>query len=306
MFHFGPHKNFGELSITRWVTSIGMAAVIFSFYVIIDNTNMVLDLSSNGFNAAVGIFRVPLGILASLVPVLMLLAAIHRSEQTKEQIRVANISGHLSSYFTHIEEFEKYMNRVKEQITDIQFPENRELHKHLFPEAYSGDFSLNKNLEEKIKYTISQLIRFLSEVEVTTCKTWYIPKINTTNFIFEELSEVSFIPRFEVYLVALYQMLGFINKDCIQHIMNYHKTGKSGASDETFDESLYDYYESLVQAIHLVLKFNPNLDLDILPNIDALVSMDTKDYVKKYSPPLQEMHIEYSPFGMVFKVRFME
>jgi len=301
---FDPHKNFGELSVTRWILCIGIFAVICSGCLIIDNTILALDLSSNGFNAAVTIFRVPLGILAALVTVLMLLSVIHRSEQTKEQIRVANVSGHLSSYFSHIEEFEKYMDRVKVKITDIEFPENRELHKHLFPKAYSGDFSLNKNLEEKIKYTISHLIRFLSEKEVTSYKKLYTPKINTVNFIFEELSEVSFMPRFEIYLVAIYQMLGFTNKDFIQHIMNYHKAGKSGASDETFDESLYDYYESLIQAIHLVLMFNPNLDLDILPNIDSLLSMDIKDYIKKYKPLMQKMHVEYSPYGMVFKVRF--
>ncbi|SQD77856.1 hypothetical protein [Moritella yayanosii] len=78
---FNPEKSFLHLRIV-WLAIFcllmitGIVSLTIIYY-----TPLVWDLSSNGFNSFISVFRFPLGILTLIIPIVALLAANHRSEQ---------------------------------------------------------------------------------------------------------------------------------------------------------------------------------------------------------------------------------
>lgn len=114
-------------------------------WIIIANTPLAWDLSSNGFNDFISIFRFPLGILTLIIPIVALLAANHRSEQTKEQIRVTADQNNFANYYKHLEEFVKYVDKQEcaEYTSGARY-----IHKMLYPDAQLGRYDLCKNLKK--------------------------------------------------------------------------------------------------------------------------------------------------------------
>ncbi|EJG1583068.1 hypothetical protein CIF45_RS22770, partial [Vibrio parahaemolyticus] len=106
--YFNPHKSFISLpALWGVVVALSLFSLVLAF-IIVANSELDVDLSFTGFNNFLTVFRVPLGILALIIPIVALLAANHRSEQTKEQIRVTNQQNNFANYYKHIEEYEKY------------------------------------------------------------------------------------------------------------------------------------------------------------------------------------------------------
>lgn len=140
---FDPHTSFLSLRVV-WVT-VGtlLFMSIASASVIICNSELTVDFSFNGFNQFISIFRFPLGIAALIIPMVALLAANHRSEQTKEQIRVTNAQNVFSNYYKHIEEFIKYLSDGVGKSFDLRF-----VHSNVYPDASLGDYSISSNLRE--------------------------------------------------------------------------------------------------------------------------------------------------------------
>jgi phosphoglycerol transferase MdoB-like AlkP superfamily enzyme len=94
--HFDPHTSFIHLPVVKLTVLILFSISIFLSTVIVFKSDIEWDFSYNGFNDALVIFRFPLGILATIIPIVALLAANHRSEQTKEQLLM------LKTYFQTI------------------------------------------------------------------------------------------------------------------------------------------------------------------------------------------------------------
>ncbi|OQJ92317.1 hypothetical protein EM89_010320 [Vibrio parahaemolyticus] len=141
---FDPHSSFITLPIVWQVTSLLVGTSTFISVVIICNTPIAWDFSADGFNYFISTFRFPIAILALIIPIIALLAANHRSEQTKEQIRAANQQNIFTNYYKHLEEFKKYVDTLKiPSVTDIEI---RKLHRELFPDALDGNLSPNINL----------------------------------------------------------------------------------------------------------------------------------------------------------------
>lgn len=113
--YFDPHKSFLSLAVLKVVVGFAVVLAMVVSLVITMNSSIEIDLSYSGFNDAVRIFSVPLGILALIIPVVALLAANHRSEQTKEQMRLAGEQNNFSNYYKHLEEFEKYIDSAFEK-----------------------------------------------------------------------------------------------------------------------------------------------------------------------------------------------
>lgn len=158
---FDPKKSFFELRVV-WLSfwTLTLIAVFLGIWIAV-KSDLTLDPSFNGFNFFLSAFRFPLGILAMIIPIIAVLAANHRSEQTKEQIRLTNIQNTFSNHYKHIEEFNKFVEGL--EIADIDEIRTRRVHKKIFPLSHKGSHSIDsklihefaktcKNIEENLQY----------------------------------------------------------------------------------------------------------------------------------------------------------
>lgn len=144
---FDPHKSFLKLKIV-WLFIFFLVTIsALISYIIIKNTSLVIDPSANGFNYFVVVFKVPLGILALIIPIVALLAANHRSEQTKEQIRVTGVQNNFANFYKHMEEFDKYNESLERDKYNF-FEKGRLLHNIIYPNARDGDYAISYKLTQ--------------------------------------------------------------------------------------------------------------------------------------------------------------
>ncbi|WP_067522937.1 hypothetical protein [Endozoicomonas ascidiicola] len=154
---FDPHKSFLSLKILWIVISIHFSIALLISLAIILNLESKLDFSHSGFNNFLLIFKVPLSILALTIPIIALLAANHRSEQTKEQMRLASQQNDFSNYFKHLEEFEKYCTHIF-NVKSARLKSPRKYHDLAFPLSKNGIFIASKNFTEQADKFIEEFI----------------------------------------------------------------------------------------------------------------------------------------------------
>ncbi len=155
---FDPHKSFFSLKPVRVV--IGLI-ILFSIVVaccIINTSSLKWSSGYTGWNNALTIFKVPLGILALNIPIVALLAANHRSVQTKEQMRIANAQNVFTNYYRHLEEFEKYCKATSSTNRQAQVAKPRRLHKFIFPNAEQGDLEVSEIFSHSVDDRLSEII----------------------------------------------------------------------------------------------------------------------------------------------------
>ncbi|VXC71361.1 hypothetical protein [Massilia sp. 9I] len=156
---FDPHTAFLDLKIVRrTVTGIVLLMAIAAICILV-NDRLIFDLSSDGLNTAATLFKVPIGIGTLSIPALALLAANHRSEQTRQQmaltldqikrtdlqINIAQGQNIFSNYFKHFEEFENRYQK-KEGVFDAAYvKDTHKAHRNIFPAARRGDLSVGKD-----------------------------------------------------------------------------------------------------------------------------------------------------------------
>lgn len=139
---FDPKSSFLHLPIV-WAVIVFMTLLsIITAITIVIHTPLTWDFSANGFNYFISIFRFPLSILALIIPLVALLAANHRSEQTKEQISVTAEQNKFANYYKHIEEFVRYCSSLKK----LDSFKARYIHKNIFPEADDGEYHVAPDL----------------------------------------------------------------------------------------------------------------------------------------------------------------
>jgi hypothetical protein len=155
---FNPDKAFLDLPVVRITFMAILILASASVLAIWKNGDYISDFSSDGFNHAAQIFRVPIGILTLSIPLLALLAANHRSEQTKKQMQltssqiartdkqivIAQSQNAFSNHFKHVEEFDK-LYKLKDGGTHY-LTSTKKAHSLLFPASRKGDLSLDKNV----------------------------------------------------------------------------------------------------------------------------------------------------------------
>lgn len=140
---FNPEKSFLHLGIVWFAVLVLLVLSLIISGIIIYYSPLTLDLSSDGFNYFVSVFRFPLGILTLIIPIVALLAANHRSEQTKEQIRITGIQNNFANYFKHLEEFIKHLEK---QPKPKDIAGGRYIHKMIYPNSQFGNYEINKVL----------------------------------------------------------------------------------------------------------------------------------------------------------------
>jgi len=164
-YQFDAKKDFFNLKIVQ-VFSFGL--IISSVLVcstILCQENLSWDFSSEGFNNILSIFKVPLGILALLIPIIALLATNHRSVQSVEQIKVAEAQNNFSNSFKHLEEFNKYMEDVIKCDWLITVKDNFAIHRKLFPNVRNGDYRIDDDIKNKLINIYDDLVGFFESPE---------------------------------------------------------------------------------------------------------------------------------------------
>ncbi|QNH05393.1 hypothetical protein HNQ27_22420 [Pseudomonas sp. B11D7D] len=161
---FDPNKSFIELPIAIWTTAIFLAIAALITATIVANSDLNFAPTHEGFNYAANAFKFPLGILATLIPIIALLAANHKSEQTKEQMRLASTNNNFTNYFKHLSEFESYIEKHQED-KSIIIKSIRNLHKLSFPYAKLGNYQASNSLIKKSEETIEKIIHGIEELK---------------------------------------------------------------------------------------------------------------------------------------------
>ena len=121
---------------------------------ILFNSQLHIDFSYSGFNNFVEIFKVPIAILALNIPVIAILGAFHKSEQTRLQIKLSEGQNLFANYFKHIEEFVKHIENFEHK-NEKSKCDARRLHYKLYPNAASGDYDISDEMVVKIDEVIS-------------------------------------------------------------------------------------------------------------------------------------------------------
>ncbi|MGR5150210.1 hypothetical protein ACQKP8_27145 [Photobacterium alginatilyticum] len=163
IFEFDPLKSFVQLPIL-WVV-VSLITIISSvvFISIIVNTDLIWSFDANGFNLFLSYFKVPLSILALIIPIVALLAANHRSEQTREQIRISNSQNSFSNHYKHIEEFEKYLASHLHVLSVVNI---RKAQRGIFPNTINGDFSISDAVKNDFDNECYNLMSIINQFSV--------------------------------------------------------------------------------------------------------------------------------------------
>lgn len=163
---FDPNKSFLDLRIVRWTAGITFTLSALVAITIKLTSDLTTDFTHAGFNFAATAFKFPLGMMATLIPVIALMAANHRSEQTKEQMRLASENNNFTNYFKHLSEFESYTEKHKIK-KDIKFKSVRNLHKIIFPNSKNGIYKASPEIPKQIEETIKQAIEITERIIAT-------------------------------------------------------------------------------------------------------------------------------------------
>jgi hypothetical protein len=105
---FEPSKGFFELWVVRLTFLVIIALSSLVAMGISETAPLIQCYTATCFNNSVTNYKVPLGILSILIPIIAVFAANHRSEQTKRQIVLSQEQNNFTNYYKHLEEFEKF------------------------------------------------------------------------------------------------------------------------------------------------------------------------------------------------------
>ncbi|WP_444913688.1 hypothetical protein [Microbulbifer sp. TRSA007] len=144
-----------------------IASCLIASIVIIFNSDLQWDFSHKGFNDFHQIFRIPLAILALALPIVALVATIHRSAQLSETLKRAEIQNTFANYYTHRKEFLELLKQL-EVDHGISFSGRAGLYAKIFPNNNNQSLetvSTGKNQEESLLFELAR--KFLRAKEIT-------------------------------------------------------------------------------------------------------------------------------------------
>lgn len=236
---FDPHKSFLNLEILWFVVGFFNLSAFISWVMIIHYSNIDFEFSYVGFNGFIDIFQVPLGILAIIIPIVALLAANHRSEQTKEQLRLTQEQNNFSNYYKHIEEFEKYCEGHKSEIPEINKP--RQTYVKIFKESKNGIFSISQDSIQEVTKTVIAIAQHGVGLNSKDLAVW-----GAALFAIEE----------EIETLA-YAFKSYISKSDPRNTVHYADGGAVSISGEGISTNFRQFFK-LFKAIDLIFKFEPS------------------------------------------------
>lgn len=245
---FDPHKSFLSLKILWIVVATHFAiAAVFSI-LIICNSNLTTSYDYTGFNNALNIFKIPLGILALIIPIVALLAANHRSEQTKEQMRLASENNNFSNFYKHTEEFESYLTEHEESKTKISLP--RKFHRLAFPGAKHGDFKVGEKIVSKIDAYLLDII--LESAGLNNQQTWK-EAANTIDLLTQRYAQSFYIKNYHSSTsgnsIPVFERTIFIPGGDVKNLITSIKNISEKIRDALLFDERYEPSELLTEVI---------------------------------------------------------
>ncbi len=147
--HFDEKTSFLKLPVVRATIIFFVTAAITIIVMINNNGEYKVSLSAKGFNTIVKDFGFAIGVLSALIPILVLFGAQHRAnimikqianqevqiDKQQEQVVEQQTQNTFTNYYKHVEEFEKYIDKLLKSRYDNVFKEPfpRILYKIVFP-----------------------------------------------------------------------------------------------------------------------------------------------------------------------------
>lgn len=308
--YFDPHASLLDLPIVRWTLGI----IVFSSALCAIEIGWLekrpILLNAEGFNNALDVFKVPIGILATLIPAVALLAANHRSEQAKEQMRLAAAQNIFANHYKHMEEFEDYcesrldhIEKIKAKnietydksalkgfVKDLPLPghvdpyERRVLYRKIFPKSRRGDFEMSGDF-------ISSIDHFVQSV-----------------FDRFALLGISYEEQRKEKVAELYDLVhDFIDHNNI--IVDSIRPSKFSFKNETRElpfgsvGGLLYQFEQAITALDETLHF----DIDYQPSVNVKIAKNFSDHIVGGDPGYSELgklsHIINPSFGWRWKLK---
>lgn len=144
---FNPKESFFELKIVRNTTYLILfVAAVISLSILISG-NYSVNTSAVGWNTLLSDFKVPIGCVTALIPVIAVYAAQHRSRISLLQIKQAEAQNNFSNYYKHYEMFEEHIKSSlkKDSVSKFEPYSLKALYQSLYPN--NSHESLNVNLD---------------------------------------------------------------------------------------------------------------------------------------------------------------
>lgn len=272
---FNPHSSFLSLKILWVVVSIHIILAILISLTIAYNSNLAINLNYIGVNFFVEIFKVPLAILALIIPMVALLAANHRSVQTKEQIQITSEQNVFSNHYKHLEEFEKYCTSIFDHDAD-KILKPRQLHAKIFCNSKMGNHVVSSEFSDDTTQFIDTWLKLSEDLNTTNQETWKPAVIKlikkNDNFNKSHFLEVKTSITRGCNLTHDSQMAIAQNCDVRQVIVHFVKTLKLLTEAMSFDSD-YETPPLTKKVCEVDLSKIPNSSIE---NLHKYVSIDFK------------------------------
>jgi len=125
---FFQHKRVWVVFVVTLILALYVSKQIINA----DKLEFIKSFGSTNAQLFMDSFKLPIGIIAAGLSVLLLFATQHRSEQTAEQIKLSLAQNTLRNYYDSIADFEKY---IKESYHSnvLEIKNKRQLYKLFFP-----------------------------------------------------------------------------------------------------------------------------------------------------------------------------
>lgn len=253
---FDPHKSFLSLKVLWVVVATHAAIALVAALVITLNSELQPNYTYVGFNNALNIFKIPLGVLALIIPIVALLAANHRSEQTKEQMRLASENNNFSNFYKHTAEFESYLTEHEGAKIKISLP--RKFHRLAFPDARRGDFAVGKKIDTQINWHLEYILN--ASINLNDPTNWLSALVELNNAIVQ-YGDSFYISGYKATSGSSYQYEGgsiIIPDGNIQNIIVTIKSISEKIRDALLFDERYEPGELLIQIIEFDYKKIPS------------------------------------------------
>ncbi|WP_353979424.1 hypothetical protein [Salinicola endophyticus] len=148
------NKSLFQLKRFWWALIVPLLISVLAAVYVFCTSRLSYESGYEAFNFLLVAYKIPLGLLALVFPLVALVAASHRSEQAANQIYIANEQAKLtrdqlskveaqllrqlrqdniSNYFQHVSEFNKLLDRL-ENSYKVEFHQRDQLYKLIFPD----------------------------------------------------------------------------------------------------------------------------------------------------------------------------
>lgn len=170
---FDPEKGFVELSIVRWSLGAVLVTCAALIAVIAATENLEWLVTGKGLQTMGSHYRVPVAFFTLTLPFFALMAAAHRSEQTKnqmqltrrqiertdKQIGLVSDQNNFSNFYKHLEEFGKYC--ASDVTSSLKVTSYRKLHGLAFPRATLGELRVDPDAVQSLAESVDRFLDYM-------------------------------------------------------------------------------------------------------------------------------------------------